>query len=170
MVEVGILPEESSWELINGEIVRNISIGSKRFGIIIKLCKLFERKYGEYVFVSTQNPVHIDDHNEPEPDIALLKSRDDFYIESLPVPSDVLLLVEIFDSTLSYDRDVKKLLYAEAEIEEFWIVNVKAGTIECYSSPKNGNYRLSRILEKGETVESKTVENLKLQVEEILGL
>lgn len=169
MIKVGILPEESGWELIRGEIVRRMSIGSKRVGTVIKIGKLFERKIGEDVLVSAQNPVHLDEYNEPEPDVALLKPRGDFYTESLPTPADVLLLVEVSDSTVEYDREFKKILYAEAEIAEFWLVNLKNNTIECYTSPKNGNYRLAKILEKGEEIRSETIERLTLQVEEILG-
>ncbi len=169
MIKVGILPEESGWELIRGEIVRRMSIGSKHVGTVIKAGKLFERKVGEFVLVSTQNPIHLDEYNEPEPDIALLKPREDFYTESLPIPTDVLLLVEVSDSTVEYDREFKKTLYAEAGIAEFWLINLKKNTIECYSSPKDGNYRLAKILEKGETIKSETIEKLTLQVEEITG-
>jgi len=171
MTEVGILPEESGWEIIDGFLIdKDMSIGSRHVGTVIKISKIFERRVGGETLVSTQNPVHINDYNEPEPDVALLKPRGDFYTESLPTPQDVLLLVEVSDSTVEYDRDIKKALYAEAGIEEFWIVNLKANTIECYSQPKNGNYRLVQILEAGETIESKTIENLSLRVEEVVGL
>ena len=170
MTEAGILPEESGWEIIDGYLIDKMSIGSTHASVVRRVSKLLERKFGEITQVSGQNPIHIDEFNEPEPDIALLKPREDFYAESHPLPEDVLLLIEVSDSTIEYDRDIKKTLYAEAGIEEFWIVNLKENTIECFSSPKNGNYRLARILEKGETVESKTVENLKFLVEEILGL
>jgi len=169
MIKVGILPEESGWELIRGEIVRRMSIGSRHVGTVIKLGKLFERKVGDEVFVSTQNPVHLDEYNEPEPDIALLKPREDFYTESLPTPADILLLVEVSDSTVEYDRETKKILYAEAGITEFWLVNLKNNTIEFYTSPKNGNYRLAKVLEKDETINSETIEKLSLRVEEITG-
>ncbi len=96
-----------------------MSIGSKHVGTVIRMSKLFERRFGDYIFVSTQNPVHIDEYNEPEPDISLLKPRDDFYTTNLPLPSDVLLVVEISDSTIEYDRETKKIIYAVAGIEEF---------------------------------------------------
>ena len=120
--------------------------------------------------MAAQDPIHLDDFNEPLPDISILKRRNDFYAESHPTPQDVLLLIEVSHSTIEYDRDFKKTLYAEAGIVEFWIVNLTDETVECYSQLKNGNYRLARILEKGETVESSAVENLKMSVEEILGL
>jgi Uma2 family endonuclease len=170
MIKIGVLPEESGWELIRGEIVRRMSIGSKHVGTIIKLSKILERKVGDYVFVSAQNPVHLDEYNEPEPDIALLKPREDFYTKGLPTPADVLLLIEVSDSTVEYDRDVKRLLYAEAAINEFWLINLKNNTIECYSLPKNGHYHLAEVLELGETIKAGTIENLELQIDEILGL
>ncbi len=124
MIKVGILPEESGWELIRGEIVRRMSIGScRRVGTVIKIGKLFERKIGEDVLVSTQNPVHLDEYNEPEPDIALLKPREDFYTESLPVPTDVLLLVEVSDSTVEYDREFKKSFMPKRKLRNFgWLI------------------------------------------------
>ena len=170
MTEAGILPEESGWEIIDGYLIDKMSIGSKHASTVKKLNRKLTKLFDENEAVaSVQDPIHIDDFNEPEPDIALLKPREDFYEESHPIAQDVLLLIEVSDSTVEYDREVKKVLYAEAGIEEFWLVNLKENTIECYSSPKNGTYRLARILEKGEMVESKTVENLRLLVEEILG-
>ncbi len=170
MMEVGILPEESGWELIDGEIIHRMSIGSRHAGTVKKLNKRLTGMFEDEATISVRDPIHIDEYNEPEPDAAVLKPREDFYAESHPTPQDVLLLIEVSDSTVDYDREIKKTLYAEAEIIEFWLVNLPGGTVEVYSQPKNGNYRLARILESGETVEATTVENLKLQVDEILGL
>lgn len=169
MIKVGILPEESGWELIRGEIVRRMSIGSKHVGTVIKLGKILERIVGNEVLVSSQNPVHLDDYNEPEPDITLLKPRDDFYTESLPTPADVLLLIEVSDSTVEYDRETKRTLYAEAKIAEFWLINLKNNTIEFYTLPKNGIYRSAKVLEKGETIFSEAIGKLSLRVEDILS-
>jgi len=169
MTEVGILPEESGWEIIDGYLIDKMGIGSKHASVVRRLGKILERKIGDETQVSVQNPIHIDEYNEPEPDIALLTPRKDFYAESHPTPQDVLLLVEVSDSTVEYDREIKKTLYVQAEILEFWLVNLQDNTVESYSQPKNGNYRLARILEKGETIKSDSVENLVLQVDEILG-
>jgi len=171
MTEAGILPEESGWEIIDGYLIDKMSIGSKHASTVKKLNRKLTKLFDEQeAVVSVQDPIHINEFNEPEPDIALLKPREDFYAERHPLPEDVLLLIEVSSSTIEYDREIKKTLYAEAGIVEFWIVNLPDETVECYSQPKNGNYRLARILEKGETVESNTIENLKLPVEEILGL
>ena len=169
MTEVGILPEESGWEIIDGYLIDKMSIGSKHAGTVNRLNQTLVFLLGRKAVVAVQNPIHIDDYNEPEPDIALLKPREDFYAESLPAPQDVLLLIEVSGSTIEYDRDIKKTLYAEAGIAEFWLVNLKENTVERYSLPKNGNYRLAEILEFGETIKAGTIENLELKIEEILG-
>ncbi len=169
MMEVGILPEESGWEIIDGYLIDKMTIGSRHAGTVNKLTRHLTILVGASAIVAIQNPIHLDDFNEPEPDIALLKPREDFYAESHPTPEDVLLLVEVSDSTVEYDRLIKKAIYAEAEIQEFWLVNLQDNTVECYSQPKNKSYRLTKILEKGETIKSNSVENLVLQVDEILG-
>lgn len=169
MTKVGILPEESGWEIIDGYLMDKMSIGSKHAGTVNRLNQKLTILSGEKAVVSVQNPVQIDDYNAPEPDIALLKPREDFYVGSLPVPKDVLLLIEVSDSTVEYDREIKKTLYAKAEIAEFWLVNLKDDTVERFSSPKNGNYRLAEILESGETVKAGLIENLELEIDEILG-
>lgn len=147
-----------------------MSIGKKHAGTVNKLNQLLIMMLGREVVVAVQNPIHIDDFNEPEPDFALLKPREDFYSESHPLPDDILLLIEVSDSTLNYDREIKKTLYAEAGVVEFWLVNLTENTIECYSSPKNGNYRLVKIVGAGEVAESISIENLSLKVDEILAL
>lgn len=169
MTEIGILPEESGWELIDGYLVEKMSIGSRHAGVVKKLNRKLSLLVGEAAIISVQDPIRIDEYNAPEPDIALLKPREDFYIDSHPRPDEALLLIEVSDSTVENDREIKRTLYAVAGIEEFWLVNLKENTVECYSAPKNGSYRLAQIFEPGEAIASKKVENLILQVEEILG-
>lgn len=169
MTEIGILTEESGWEVIDGYLIDKMTIGSKHASVVRRLEKILERSIGDSIIVSGQNPVHIDDYNEPEPDVALLKPSEDFYAASHPMPEDVLLLIEVSDSTVEYDREIKKRLYAEAEIMEFWLVNLKNETVEVYTQPKNGSYYSARILEEGETINSDSIENLTLAVAEILG-
>ncbi len=169
MVEAGILPEESGWELIHGEIIHRMTIGSKHASIVRKLEKYLERNFGDFVMISGQNPIHIDEHNEPEPDIALLKPRDDFYAERHPVPEDVLLVIEVSDSTVDFDREIKKAIYAEAGINEFWLVNLKDSTVETFNNPSNGMYYQMRIFGRGEVVQTKNIQGISLEVSEIFG-
>lgn len=168
MMEAGILPEESGWEILDGFLIDKIKIGSRSAGTIKKVARIFGQLVGNSTLLSIHNPIHLNQYNEPEPDIALLKPRADFYAESHPTPADVLLLVEVSDSTVEYDREIKKKLYAEAGIQEFWLVDLKNDTIEVYTQPKNGNYYSARILEAEETIKSTTIENLTLPINEIL--
>jgi len=169
MMKAGILPEESGWELIDGEIIQRMTIGSKHASVVRKLEKYLERNFGDFVMISGQNPIHIDEYNEPEPDIALLTPRDDFYAERHPETHEVLLVIEVSDSTLEFDRETKKTLYAEAGIKEFWLVNLKQETVETYSDPANGAYYQMRIFGRDETVNSKNIENLSVETNVILG-
>jgi Uma2 family endonuclease len=170
MVKAGILPEESGWEVIDGYLVDKMTIGSRHASITKRLNRILTRLLSEKTIISVQDPVQLDAYNEPEPDIAVLKLRDDFYSASHPTPNDALLLIEVSDTTIEYDRETKKNLYARFEIQELWIVNLSENTVEAYSQPKNGSYRLVRILESGEIVKSSSIENLEMSVKEILGL
>ncbi len=107
MMEVGILPEESGWEIIDGKVTDKIKISSRNAGTVRRLNKVLANLVGDQTLISIRNPIHIDDYNEPEPDVALLRRRSDFYKESHPLPQDVLLLIEVSDSTVKYDREVK---------------------------------------------------------------
>ena len=168
MTQAGILPEESGWELIDGEIIHRMTIGSRHAGTVIKLSKLLERQIGNNALISTQNPIHISERNEPEPDITILKMRDDFYTTSHPVPSDVLILIEVSASTLGFDREIKKEIYAEAGIVEFWLVNLENDTIEVYCHPKNGNYFEMRTYEREDIIRSKQIADLQMKVTDII--
>lgn len=169
MTEVGILPEESGWEIIDGYLIDKMSIGSRHASTVKRLNRKLSLLIGDRAIISVQDPIHIDEYNEPEPDIALLNLREDFYAESHPTPEEVLLVIEVADSTVEADRTIKKTLYAEAGIAEFWLVNLKENTVERCSLPKNGNYRLAEILESGETIKAGMLENLTLKIDEILG-
>lgn len=169
MIRIGILPEESGWELIDGEIIQKMPTGSKHAGTVKRLNRILTNLFTDDAIISIQDPIHIDEHNEPEPDVALLKPRDDFYEENHPKPEDVLLLIEVSDSTLEYDRETKKTMYAEAGIKEFWLVNLKQDLVETYTDPANGVYYEMKIFGRGETASSKHITALSLETDGILG-
>ena len=116
-----------------------------------------------------QNPVRLNDFSEPEPDIALLKPRDDFYSQSHPTAADVLLVIEVAETSVEYDRSIKMLLYARAGIPETWLVNLPKDIIEIYTQPKNGKYQKVQRLKRGKSLASPTVTGLLLSVDDILG-
>jgi Uma2 family endonuclease len=116
-----------------------------------------------------QNPVRLSDFSEPEPDVALLKPRKDFYAEAHPGPSEVFLIIEVSDTSIEYDRNVKRRLYARAGIGEFWLIDLSAETVEIYNRPENGEYQQKIIKKRGESFQSSTISDLALEVDQILG-
>src|SRR3989442_14089199 len=133
MAEVGLLSEDDRVELIEGEIIEMSPIGSTHGGTVNRFSAFFNRKLGDITIVSVQKPVRIDDFSEPQPDIALLKPRKDFYSKSHPTPGDVLVIIVVADTSLECDRHVKLPLYARAGIPEAWLMVLRNDTIEVYS-------------------------------------
>jgi Uma2 family endonuclease len=141
MAEVGLLNEDSHVELIDGEIIEMAPIGSEHAGHNNYLMNfLAYRLYGKAV-VAGQNPVVLGGYEEPQPDIAVLRWRNDAYRGALPHAEDVLLIIEISDSTLRYDRDVKVPLYAKNGIPEVWLLDIQNRQLEIYREPHNGAYQ-----------------------------
>src|SRR2546426_2118990 len=125
MAEAGIFSEDESVELLEGEIVEMTPISSRHAACVNKLTRLFTRELGERVVVSVQNPVALTETSEPQPDLALLRPRADFYAAGHPGPEDVLLMVEVADTSATSDRAVKVPLYARAGIEEVWLIDLQ---------------------------------------------
>lgn len=169
MAKAGILKPDDRVELIEGEIIKMSAIGSPHASRVTRLVRLLSRALGDTVVLSPQNPVRLDNFSEPVPDIALLKLRDDYYATRHPTPTDTLLLIEVADSSLLKDRNIKLPLYARAGIPELWLANLPKEMIEVYSDPLHGKYRKCRKFKRGEVVKSPTVKGLTLKVNEILG-
>jgi Uma2 family endonuclease len=169
MSDAGILSEDDRVELIEGEIIKMSPIGSHHAGCVNRLNTLLNRRAGQEAIVSVQNPVRLDDYSEPEPDLALLKPRADFYAQSLPTADDVLLIIEVADTSIDYDRDVKLPLYARAGIPGVWLANLPDDRVEAYSQPVNGVYQKVKYAERGDSLPLERLPNLVLSVDEILG-
>ncbi len=123
MGEVGILREQGI-ELINGEIVEMSPVGSKHAKVVKQLNRLLNKLLGEKYIISVQDPIVASDFSAPEPDVAVLKYRVDFYGQEHPHGEDVLLVIEVADSSVDYDRTVKLPIYAQSGIREYWLVNL----------------------------------------------
>lgn len=141
IAEAGIFGEDDRVELIEGEIIDMAPIGSEHTSSVKRLNRLFDRAVGEQAIVSVQDPIRLDEHNEPEPDIALLRYREDFYRSTHPGPADVLLIVEVADTSLRYDREIKLPLYARHGIPEVWIVDLENRRLEVHRRPEGETYR-----------------------------
>ena len=135
MAEVGIFGEDDRVELINGEILDMAPTGSHHGSVVKMLTHLFAASMGQHAILSVQDPLHLDSRSEPEPDLMLLKPRDDFYAAAHPGPADVLLLIEVGDSTARFDREVKLPLYAKHGITEVWLINLDTRQIEVCRTP-----------------------------------
>lgn len=169
MYEAGIFSEDDRVELIDGEIVEMSPIGRSHAACVDRLTKLFVLHLRDDAIVRVQGPIRLDNRSEPQPDIALLRARDDFYASGHPGPADVLLVVEVADTTLDYDREIKARRYARAGIPEYWLVDLTGEAIEVYSEPGKSRYGLLRLLERGERVSSQTISGLTPDVNAILG-
>ncbi len=167
MAEAGILHEDDRTELIHGEIIYMSPIGNYHAAIVRRLTTLLTR-LAPQVIVDVQNPVKIGDHSEPEPDIKILPFREDYYAESGVTPEDVLLLIEVSDSTLRYDRTTKLPLYATAGILEVWIVDVNKQKLEVYRQPSEERYQSMETLTRDDTVAA-TQLPLSVLVRELIG-
>ncbi len=142
MGEAGILDVSQRTELIDARIISMVPIGSEHADWVDRLSRFFIKNLPDTMTVRPQNPVYLSETNEPEPDIALLRPRPQPNREAHPRPEDVLLLIEVADSSLDYDRDVKIPLYARHGIAESWLIDVNANRLEIFREPQDGEYRL----------------------------
>lgn len=124
MAQAGILTKDDRVELLEGEIVEMAPIGPRYAGAVDRLTELFVRNFAGAALTRVQNPIHLDEHTEPQPDLALLRPRADFYTTGHPTPEDILLVVEIAETSADVDRDVKMPLYARSGIPEAWLVDL----------------------------------------------
>jgi Uma2 family endonuclease len=169
MAKAGILGEDDRVELIDGEIVEMAPIGSYHASRVKRLIQLLSQQVGSRAIVSAQDPVRLAEHSEPQPDIALLRPRDDFYASAHPGPADVLLIIEVADTSADYVRQVKAPLYARAGIPEYWLVDLAGQRIEVYRDPSAGEYRQVRLVRRGERLSPEALPSLELSSSDILG-
>ncbi len=168
MVKAGILTEDERVELIEGEIVEMSPIGTRHAACVKRLLKLFSQLLGDRVIVAVQDPVVLNNFSEPQPDLALLKPRDDFYAAGHPQPQDILLLVEVADTTIESDRAIKIPLYASSGITEVWLVDVNEQVIEVFREPTNNSYQNIQKLQLGE-IFVQAFPDVSFAVEQIIG-
>lgn len=173
MAEAGILSEDDRVELIDGEIVEMSPIGSAHQAVVDRLTRMLVNFAAQNYIVRPQGPIRLDEHGEPQPDLSLLRYREDFYEREHPGPRDTLLLIEVSETSLEYDRSVKLPLYAGAEVPEVWIVDLAAGRIEIYADPcreaGSARYETKRVHGRNEEVVSETVSGLALPAGGVLG-
>lgn len=169
MAEAGVFAEGDRLELLDGEIVWMTPIGSRHAGCVRRLSEWFTRRLHADAIVSVQNPLVLSEQTEFYPDIALLKRRPDFYSESHPQAGDVLLVVEVADTTRDYDRRVKVPRYGRAGVPEVWVVDLLDRAIDVYREAVGDEYRDERRVGPGESLTIPGVPNQRITIDEVFG-
>ena len=169
MVSAGALKEDDRVELIEGEIVDMTPIGSRHAATVDLLTRWLVMGCGTRAIVRVQGPVRLGPHSEPQPDLLVLKPRDDFYRIKPAEAADVLLLIEVADSSLQYDRRVKLPLYARAGVREAWLVDLVRDEVEVHREPGPGGFRHVEQRGRGTLLQPSAFPDLSLSIDELLG-
>jgi Uma2 family endonuclease len=167
MIAAGVFGEDERLELIEGEIIEMSPIGPAHLAYVNRLNHLLVQQVGALAQVSVQNPIRLP-RSEPQPDIVLLRPRPDFYAEALPGPSDVLLLIEVSDTTADYDRTVKIPLYGRNGIVESWLIDLMGNVIEVHLGPSTAGYRIKQTYGPGDHVRLAALPALSVVASDIL--
>lgn len=144
MADVGVFGDDDRVELLAGELVEMLPIGSRHAACVRRLARMFTESLGGRAIVDVQNPVRLDEWSEPQPDLALLRPRDDFYAAAHPGPHDVFLLVEVAETSVASDRTHKLPLYAAAGVAAVWLIDLPGATLEVCTEPQDGAYSSAR--------------------------
>lgn len=168
LAEAGILAPDERVELLAGEIITMGPIGSKHAGSVTRFAEELSLRLGRRVTVRVQNPVRLSTGEEPEPDIAVLHRKDDGYASGHPGPEDVILLIEVADSSVGFDRDHKLPMYALHGIPEVWLGDINARTVEVYDQPMAAGYARVRVFDAGETLSPGAVPDLEIPVSDVM--
>jgi len=166
MAEIGILSDDERVELLGGEINYMSPIGARHVQVVNALNDLLWTMIGHAATISVQNPIRLDTDSMPLPDIAALRRRN---YATLATPADVLLVIEVADSSLTYDRGTKFPRYAAAGIAEAWLIDLAAGIVERHTEPRDGLYRQITIARLGDTLTSTILPELAIPVDKVLG-
>ena len=168
MADAGIIGEQERVELIDGEVVIMSPIGRRHSACVSAATQALVLAGGTSVIVQPQGPVRLDRFNEPQPDLMLLRPRPDFYASQHPGPDEVLLVVEIADSSLRYDRDLKAALYAAWGVPEYWLADLKHNLLMRYSTPMKSTFTNCDRLSRGESVAPRLLPSCVVPVDAFL--
>jgi Uma2 family endonuclease len=169
MGETGIFGPEDRLELIDGEILEMSPIGQRHASRVARATTLFVRMLGDRAVVNPQNPLQLSDWTEPQPDIVILKPRPDFYEYLRPTPGDVLLVMEVSDSTLRFDLKIKLKYFAAASIPEVWIQDVNEDVLHIFREPEGGKYSVSMQLTRGNAISPVGFPEVQFSTDDLFG-
>lgn len=169
MMDAGIFQEDDRVELLDGEIHNMSPIDAVHAAMVKRLNQYLQQWLGTRAIVSVQDPVALDDYSAPQPDLAILRARDDFYEDHHPLPVDTLLVIEVANTSIHVDRTEKLPRYAIAGIPEVWIVNIKQRVVEQYTQPDGKVYANRKLIKRGVLTTTCVTPALELPVERIFG-
>ncbi len=169
MGELGILGHDDRVELIDGALIRMAPIGSLHGGLVTRLTRLLVERAGGRAVVSPQNSVILSQFTEPQPDLAVLRWRADDYMRRTPNAADTLLVIEVADSSLRYDRDYKLRFYAQSGVPEVWIVDARGACLLRYREPAQEGYREAKTLGAGERIGCEALPELTIGIDELFA-
>ena len=169
MGAAGVFGPDERLELIDGEIVTMAPIGSRHAACVDRLTRLLTTLAGDRAVVRVQGPVRLGPRSEPQPDLALLQTRDDFYAAAHPGPADVLLVVEVADTTLDFDLGLKASLYAGAGLLALWVVDLDGRGVQVLYDPTDGGYRATTLATADSTVTVEAMGGAAVAVADVLG-
>jgi len=169
MGRAGILTEGDRVELINGEIITMTPIGPRHNAAVNRANRALVGAVGNQAIVQVQGSVRLDLSSEPQPDLVLLRPEPDFYASRLPGPADILLIVEVAESSIDYDSEVKAALYATAGVREYWLVDLTTGTVTRASAPSGGAYQRHQQYRSGESIAPDALPLCGIPVEALLA-
>jgi len=168
MTEAGILLEDDRVELIEGELIEMAAIGNRHSAAVDRLTELFVERLQRRAIVRVQGSVRLNERNEPQPDLVILRRREDFYEKAPAGSGDTLLVIEVADSSLDFDRDIKAPLYARTGVPEFWIVDLEARAVSIFREPIASGYRSAFTARPGEMIAPSGLPDVGIDVEEVM--
>ena len=168
LVEVGILASGDRVELLDGVIIEMAPIGDPHAGTVDVYTEMLPSGVDQGTLLRVQGPLALDEHSRLYPDLMLLRRRADYYRSRPPAPEDVLLLIEVADSSVDYDRNEKLPRYARAGIPEVWLTILPERVIEVHTEPADGRYAVRRIFAPGDSISPACFPDIALSVDEIL--
>jgi Uma2 family endonuclease len=168
MVDAGILREGERVELIDGEVLTMSPIGARHMAALDRATRLFVTRLGERAIVRVGGSVRLDRFNEPQPDLVVLRPKEDFYLSGAAGISDIYLILEVSDSSLRFDLAVKASLYAERGIAEYWVVDVENDVLIAHTQPSGNSFGTVRHYHRGEVVTPTLLPTCSLEVGSLL--
>lgn len=167
IISAGLLTKEDKVELIHGQLITKMPIGTKHARMVTTLSRLLFGKIGHRAMIAAQNPVALHEYSEPEPDLTIAKLPEMAYDQRHPEPADIFFLIEVADSSLRFDREGKVPLYAACDIAETWLVDVLGQTLTVFSQPTASGYQQSVTYKSGDSFRISMFPEVEIKLSEL---